>query len=724
MSVCKKLLNTLLSMVLLTALLTLAAKAEPLYRMTLLPQDFNAAALDGRGRVVGSAQGGLAVWSPASTSYFGALLPGAEALATNDSGTVVGLAGASAFIFANGGFATIGAPALGTWATAVNDAGQVAGFDTEGLGRSSAFLYQDGAFTPLGTLGGEVSIANAINAAGHVAGFASLASDGGDWPDPVRHATIYRDGRQHDLGTLGGRVSEANDINDAGFAAGWSELADGFGERPFLFAPGDNRLIDLGSLGGVFGRANALNDAGTVVGLSDIGGPGGVDYHAFVYGAGGMLDLNLLVAALGDWQLMTALDVNDAGQILAQACRNGLDDCRAARLDLIVPVPEPGSWTMLVAGLLLLLWRRRRPVVRIAPLLLAASIAAAAAPAPVPAQAPAVDGAAAAHAARPGAQAGRFSVVFIPPELNPSAINGKGHVAGSNGAAAVWDGVTVRDYAAQAPGSTAAGINDHGQLAGGYGFFAHVFSAAGIRNVARGVLVGESYANGVNDRGAVVGNAYYGAGERGRGFVVASGVSRPIPSFGGTWSSAGALNRHGHVTGNAAFADDAVEAPHFHGYVYRDKVIRSVGTLGGKNSSAADINDGGQVTGYAETDVVDEFGNVEVRPFLYAGGAMSNLGTLAGGNYALANGLNNAGAVVGDSAVETPDGPAIHAFLYENGAMCDLNDLSALPEGWILVGARDINDARQILAQACNLEECLYVRLDPPPTACGCRPGA
>lgn len=709
MSACKVFLSTLLSSI-LTLTLSLSALAQPLYRMTLLPQDFNAAALDGRGRVVGSAQGGLAVWSPTATNYFAPLLPGAEALATNNAGAVVGLAGASAFIFANGGFATVGLPGLGTWATAVNDAGQVAGFSSEGQTTSSAFLYQDGAFVPLGGLGGTVSVANAINAGGQVAGFASLAGDGGDWPDPARHATIYRDGSQHDLGTLGGRVSEANDINDAGFAVGWSELADGFGERPFLFAPDSGQLIDLGSLGGVFGRANALNNAGTVVGLSDIGGPDGVDYRAFVFGAEGMRALDPLVEGMGDWRLTTATDINDAGQILAQVCRDVMGDCRAVRLDLIMPVPEPGSSAMLAAGLALLLWRGRRRAAWAAPLLVAAG-AAAAAPAVTPAQ-----------AAQPGASAdaaaGRFRVTFIPPELDASAINAHGQVAGTAAAAAVWDGVTISDYALQAPGSRATAINGHGHLAGAYGFFAHVFSPAGIRNVGRGVLVGESIAFALNDSGAVAGNGYYGAGERVRGFVVASGVSRPIPTFGGVWSIATALNRHGHVAGDAALDDDSFADPHFHAYVYRDKTMRSLGTLGGRNSSASDINDAGQVVGYSETGV-DASGNVQVVPFIHTGGAMRSLGSL-GGPYGVARGLNNAGAVVGESLADTPDGQVSHAFLYENGVMRDLNALSALPQGWTLVNARDINDARQILAQACSLEACQFVRLDPPRKPCGC----
>jgi probable HAF family extracellular repeat protein len=702
----------------------LPALAEPLYRMTLLPQDFTAAALNRAGLVVGSAQGGAAIWSPTATTYLGALLPGSQGLAINGNGAITGIAGDGAFIYADGALSTFGLPPS-TWATAINDAGQVAGFTSQAFGIRQAFIYADGSYTDLPTFGGDISVANAINAGGQVAGYASVAAGGDDWPDPQRYAALYRDGQGRNLGSLGGLVSEANDVNDNGFATGWSLLADGIGERPFLFSPLENGLRDLGTLGGTVGRANALNNAGHVVGLSDIGGADGVEYHAFIHGAGGMADLNDLVGGLGEWRLSTATDINDAGQILAEACRNGSGECRAVRLDLVTPVPEPGAWALMAAGLAALLWHARPPARRAAPASPAGRLAPAAAVAmaacaglasgPAPAAPVAPAGQAAGQRVE---QATRFRVTFLPPALIGSAINSQGWVVGYNGSAAVWDGATLRDYTALAPGSAAYGINSRGQLAGGYLDAAHVFSAAGLRNVGRQILQGSSYAIAINDGGAVAGGSYFGVGERARGFVLISGVLRMIPSLGGDWSSAAAINAHGQVTGTAAREGDAIPEPFRRAFIYRDKTILDLGTLGGRNSSANDINDGGQVVGGAETDALDEFDNPVQRPFLYSGGAMRDLSVLGGGPdlvYGVANGLNNQGTVVGEFLAETPDGPASRAFLVEGGRWRDLNELTTLPAGWVLTWARDINDARQVLAQACGPQSCLYVRLDPVP---------
>jgi probable HAF family extracellular repeat protein len=90
---------------------------------------------------------------------------------------------------------------------------------------------------------------------------------------------------------------------------------------------------------------------------------------------------------------------------------------------------------------------------------------------------------------------------------------------------------------------------------------------------------------------------------------------------------------------------------------------------------------------------------------------MKDLGTLGG---AVSRGLaiNNHGIVVGESYL--PGNFTQVAFVYARGKMTDLNTQVRLPEGWKLVGARDVNDKGEILARACNLEDCSYwARLTP-----------
>src|SRR4051812_43738035 len=74
--------------------------------------------------------------------------------------------------------------------------------------------------------------------------------------------------------------------------------------------------------------------------------------------------------------------------------------------------------------------------------------------------------------------------------------------------------------------------------------------------------------------------------------------------------------------------------------------ITDLGTLGGASSSASALNDQGQVVGTSLT------ASGQAHAFLYSGGVMADLGTLAGQNYSRAQDINNAGNVVGASLVE------------------------------------------------------------------------
>ena len=175
-------------------------------------------------------------------------------------------------------------------AKAVNRAGQVVGTSRDGLGRTRAFLWQENVgIVDLKPLTGVNTSANDINENGEITG-------GGDTGFGDFHAYLLSEGTSFDLGTLGGNESEALAVNRRGQVAGHSRIAGAVVKHAFLIAdPGS--MVDLGSLGGggAMSIAHDVNDAGAVVGLAETrtGQP-----HAFLWtAADGLRDLGALGAA-------------------------------------------------------------------------------------------------------------------------------------------------------------------------------------------------------------------------------------------------------------------------------------------------------------------------------------------------------------------------------------------------------------------------------------------
>jgi hypothetical protein len=73
----------------------------------------------------------------------------------------------------------------------------------------------------------------------------------------------------------------------------------------------------------------------------------------FLYANGETIMLDDIVAAQGyaGWYVRYAHDINDSGQILLELGSNAGGERRELLLTPTLPVPEPGTWAMLLAGL-------------------------------------------------------------------------------------------------------------------------------------------------------------------------------------------------------------------------------------------------------------------------------------------------------------------------------------------------------------------------------------
>ena len=238
------------------------------------------------------------------------------------------------------------------------------------------------------------------------------------------------------------------------------------------------------------------------------------------------------------------------------------------------------------------------------------------------------------------------------------------------------------------PYSSASLINDSGVVAGfsydaNFNLFAFLYVNGTMTSL--GTLGGSfSTPTDMNGLGNVVGQSADTNGNT-HAFLYANGAMVDLGTLGGTYSSAIGLNDAGVIVGESTLADNSN-----HGFVYAAGSMTDVGTLGGTYSSAFHINQSGQVVGLSTVA-----NDASYHGFSYAGGVMTDLGTL-GGNYSFPYAINNLGQVVGESSLA--DG-SVHAFLWRQGAMVDLNSLVPADSGWVLSSAQFLNDSGRIVGQ-------------------------
>jgi probable HAF family extracellular repeat protein len=212
----------------------------------------------------------------------------------------------------------------------------------------------------------------------------------------------------------------------------------------------------------------------------------------------------------------------------------------------------------------------------------------------------------------------------------------------------------------------------------------------------------ESVANGVNNRGEVVGfasnaifdpNSLLGFGSQTRAVVWRSGTIHDLGTLGGTDAVALYVNELGHIVGQS-YTADSVPPPSsacgdqpltLHGFFWENGKMVDLKTLGGRCTFAYALNNRAQVVGQSTVA-----GDQTSHPYLWEKGTMTDLGTL-GGDYGFAVWLNDSGDVVGSATNEGDQ--ALLSFLWKDGQMSKLESL----HGDACSAANAINSKGQVV---------------------------
>lgn len=145
------------------------------------------------------------------------------------------------------------------------------------------------------------------------------------------------------------------------------------------------------------------------------------------------------------------------------------------------------------------------------------------------------------------------------------------------------------------------------------------------------------------------------------------------------------LNNLGHVVGWGGCSLSYERAVVWTGGPTWSELPMPPGVVGAR---AYDINDLGEIVGRMQVQVGPK--SVRDHAFLYRNGQMIDLGFLPGGNWSTAYAINNRSQITGFWGNVITGNPALHAFIWEDGVMTDLN----LPMGPENVGYDIDEDGR------------------------------
>jgi probable HAF family extracellular repeat protein len=134
------------------------------------------------------------------------------------------------------------------------------------------------------------------------------------------------------------------------------------------------------------------------------------------------------------------------------------------------------------------------------------------------------------------------------------------------------------------------------------------------------------------------------------------------------------------------------DSGNFHGVLIETSGAKDLGTLpGGTFSNAQGINSSGVISGYSNSSTS---GSNSLTVAWDPSGKIHNLGTLPGGAISSGYGINDSNQIVGSSSTATSASDAI--IWSEKGGMKNLNNLIPPNSGWALALAIWINNSGQI----------------------------
>lgn len=248
--------------------------------------------------------------------------------------------------------------------------------------------------------------------------------------------------------------------------------------------------------------------------------------------------------------------------------------------------------------------------------------------------------------------------------------------------------------------SEARAINNAGQIvgqsftadAGPLGFFYQDGQMTVLGPNVDGAI-GE--ANAINDAGEI-GGLFRRAGADGFTYNHIASDGSMSYLFGSTTAEGSrtititGINNAGQMIGNG-YTYAATRA-----YLNDNGTVTDLGLLdrpsytGPHETEAIAINNQGQIVGVSKKSA-----------FLYSNGMMTDLGAILGAASSVATGINDSGQIVGYMA--PPSSQTVHAFLYSNGNLINLNELPEIKTaGWSIYRARGINNSGQIIAEGTN----------------------